>query len=117
HNPCKQPRHLEQASFGTARDVEYFVADARFDAQNICASYIADVNEVHSLFTVPINDRPSPSFQTFHPANEHFRISAVNVHARTIGIEVSKGDIVEPIGFVECAQEAFSEGFRRTIKS
>src|ERR1051325_964991 len=74
------------------------------------------MNEVHRLITIPENHRSLAGFQTLHPANKHLRIPAVDVHARAVSVEITKGDIVKRVTIVEGSEKTFVKGLRYTIE-
>ena len=51
-----------------------------------------------------------PGFQPLHPADQHFGVAAVDVHAVAVDVEISEGDVVEPVHVVEGAKQPFVEG-------
>src|SRR5262245_36491213 len=93
HRSCKRLRQLQETSFGAARNVEYFIADIRLGAQNVGPRNITDVNEIHCLLTVSEDNWRLTSLQSFHPTDKHLGVSAMDVHAVPINIEISEGHI------------------------
>ena len=47
-----------------------------------------DVDEIHGLLAIAQNQRRLATRYALHPAYKHFRVLAMNIHARSIDIEV-----------------------------
>src|ERR1700730_9187909 len=104
HHHSERLCQLRDASFLATRNVEHFIADIRFRTQNVGARHVANVYEVHRLLAVAEYDRRLTSRQPLHPSNEHLGISAMDIHAFPIDVEIPECDVVEPIHIVECAE-------------
>ena len=51
-----------------------------------------------------------------HPADQDLGISAKNIHARPVDIEVSQGDVIQPGHIVKAAQQSFVEDFGGAVQ-
>ena len=55
-------------------------------------------------------------FQSFHPSDQHFRVSAVDIHPRSVDVEISKCDIIETLHIVESAKQSFVKSLRCAVE-
>ena len=65
---------------------------------------ILDIDEVHCLRAVAEDQRRLARSNALHPANEHFGICAVDVHAWAVDIEVAQRNVVQAVHIVKTAQ-------------
>src|SRR5262249_15634018 len=56
-----------------------------------------------------------PGGNSIHPADQHLSVDAARVHARPVNVEIAQSHIVEPVHFLEAAQQTFVKDFRGTI--
>ena len=107
---------LSKACFSAARHVEHVVAGVRFGSENIGPGNISDVDKIHRLLAVAENNRRLSRLQSFHPADQHFRVASMDIHSVAIDVEIPECDVIKPVHIIECTKQAFVEGFRSAVE-
>src|SRR3954447_20056445 len=92
------------------------IADIRFSSENIGARDIPNVNEVHCLLAITKDNRNLPRLKALHPPNQHFGVAPMDIHTISVDIEVSEGDVVEPVHVIERPKESLIERLGSAIE-
>ena len=112
----KASREFEQAGLGSAGDIEPTSVAGATAAEDIGARDVANMDEVHGLLAVAEDDRRHAGFKPLHPADQHLGVSAVDVHALAVDVEIAEGDVIEPVHVVVGAEQSLVEGLGRAVE-
>lgn len=115
HDFPERLREFLEAGFFAASNVDDVIGNARIGGDDIRAGDVIDVNEIHRLAAIAEDEAGLAFGEAFHPADHHFGVNAIGIHARTVNIEVTESDVVQAIHFIEAAEHAFAVKLDRAI--
>ena len=99
-----------QARFRPAGDVEDLVGDVGASAASTLARAMSwTCTKSIVCVAVAEDHRRLAGRDALHPADEHFGVGAVHVHARSVDVEVAQRDVVQSVHVGEAAQQPFVE--------
>ncbi len=105
-----------ETRLGLARDVEHLVGDVALRREQVGPRDVVDVDEVHRLAAVAEDQRRLARGDALHPAHEHLGVDAVDVHPRSVHVEVAQGHVVEAVHRVVAAEGALEEHLQRAVQ-
>ena len=115
HDP-EFPRQIEQAGFDSRPDVVDAIGRGRTSGQQIGPSHISNVDEIHGLTAIAEYHGWLADIQAFHPADQYFCVFSVQIHARSIDVEIAQSDVVQAMHVIECTEQALVEQLGRPVK-
>ncbi len=107
---------IAQAGFAAAADIERYVRGCRLGGQYVGPGDIAAVHHVHRLMPVAEDDRRLPRLDAFHPPYQHLGIAPVDIHSRTVHIEVAETDAIESVHLGEHPRQTLAEQLCHAIE-
>ena len=115
HHAQQRGGEIVEAGLDAARDVEHVVADVGLQREDVGARHVLDVDEVHRGLAVAEDQRRLAGGDAIHPADQHFGVAAVDVHARAVHVEVAQRHVGQVVHVVERAQQAFEHDLARAV--
>src|ERR1017187_1217548 len=89
HDAQQGGGQVVEAGFDAAGDVEDLVHHGGFGGGDVGAGDVLGEDEVHGLLAVAEDERALAGDDALHPADQHFRVDAEDIHAGAVHVEVA----------------------------
>src|SRR6185437_8930117 len=106
---------LDKARFGTAAYVKYLIGYRTDGGEEVGSGDVLGEDEIHGLRAIPEDERRFACRDPLHPSDQHLGVEPMDVHTRSIDVEVTEGHVIQPPHRVKAAQQALVEHLRRPV--